>query len=180
MSRIGKLPVENISGVEVQIEGRKVKVVGPKGEVEFMLNPLITIEKNDTNYQVVMKSKSKTANVMQGTMRSIFNNAVLGVSQGWSKKMELVGTGFRSEVQGTDLILTVGFSHPVKITAPKGISFKVEKNIITIEGADKAEVGQICAKIQAVKPPEPYKGKGILFVGEVIRRKAGKAAKTAA
>ena len=113
-----------------------------------------------------------------GTTRARLANAVLGVSAGWEKKLELVGTGFRAEVNGQTLVLTIGYSHPVKIEAPEGISFKVEKNIVTIAGIDKEVVGQIAALARAQRPPEPYQGKGIKYIDEIIRRKPGKAAKT--
>ena len=131
----------------------------------------------DGNLLISSKDKSKLGRALYGTIRSLVSNMVKGVSQGWSKTLELVGTGYRAEVSGDTLVLSVGYSHPVKIEAPKGITFKVMKNEVTVEGVDKELVGQISARIREVKPPEPYKGKGISYKGEKIRRKAGKAAK---
>jgi len=180
MSRIGKLPVIITSGVKVEKDGSQIKVTGPKGLIELEVPRQVTVKEEDGKLVVEVRGKDKLSKALHGTIRSILANAVVGASEGWSKKMELVGTGFRAEVEGDLLTMTLGFSHPVKIKAPDGINFKVEKNMITVEGADRAKVGQICAEIRKVKPPEPYKGKGILYMGEKIRRKAGKAAKTQA
>lgn len=180
MSRIGKLPIVINSEVVVEKDGANIKITGPKGSFSFEIPPRVDVSLEEGKLVVSVKGKDKLTRSLHGTVRSILNNAVKGVSGGWSKKMELVGTGFRAELVGNELTLTLGFSHPVKVKAPEGISFAVEKNVITVEGADRAKVGQTCADIRKIKPPEPYKGKGILFVGEKIRRKAGKAAKTVA
>lgn len=176
MSKIGKLPVEILAGATVTVEGRSVKVTGPKGTLELKLPRGIEVEVKDNVVNVSVKGKSKSDVSNHGTIRALINNNVKGVVTGWSKQLELVGTGFRAEVTGKTLSLTVGFSHPVKIEAPEGITFKVEKTFVTVEGPSRELVGQVSANIRAVKPPEPYKGKGIKYVDEVIRRKAGKAA----
>jgi large subunit ribosomal protein L6 len=180
MSRIGKLPITITQGVAIERDGSKMKVTGPKGTVEFDIPRQVTVKEEDGKLIVEIKGSDKLSKALHGTVRAIIANNVKGVSEGWTKKMELVGTGFRAEVAGNLLTLTLGFSHPVKVTAPEGVNFKVEKNIISVEGADRAKVGQICAEIRRNKPPEPYKGKGILYQGEKVRRKAGKAAKATA
>lgn len=176
MSKIGRQPITIPQGVTVEVSGHEVKVTGPKGTLVKKLPRGIEVEVNGTEIQVVAKGKSKTVMSLFGTIRSLINNDVKGVSEGWSKKLELVGTGFRAEVAGKVLTLIVGYSHPVKIEAPEGVSFKVEKTFVTVEGANREDVGQVSAEIRAVRPPEPYKGKGIKYTDEVIRRKAGKAA----
>lgn len=176
MSKIGKQPIAIPAGVTVEVAGRDVKITGPKGNLERTLHLGISADVKDGKIWVTSKGTSKFVNSLYGTARALINNDVLGVSTGWNKKLELVGTGFRAEVAGNTLILTIGFSHPVKIEAPAGITFKVEKAIITVDGINKELVGQVAANIRAIKPPEPYKGKGIKYVDEVIRRKAGKAA----
>jgi large subunit ribosomal protein L6 len=178
MSRIGKLPVELPDKVEVEVAGHQVKVSGPKGSMARSFPSSVQVEIKDGKVQLSLKGKSKQAKSVFGTTRAHIANMVIGVSQGWKKQLELVGTGYRAEVTGKDLVLTVGYSHPVKVEASEGIGFSVEKTIITIEGVDKELVGQVAAKIRDVRPPEPYKGKGIKYVDEVVRRKAGKAAKT--
>jgi large subunit ribosomal protein L6 len=177
MSRIGKIPVKLPEGVKVELEGRWLKVSGPKGELTMSLPEKIKLNQNDKEVFLEVDSKNPALGVMHGTSRALLANMVKGVSEGWSKKLELVGTGFRAEVQGGKLTLNIGYSHPVVIEAPKGITFSVEKNVITIEGIDKEKVGQISAEIRAKRPPEPYKGKGIIYAGEIVRRKPGKAAK---
>lgn len=176
MSKIGKQPVLIPSGVTVEVSGHNVKVTGPKGTLEKHFPPEINVEVKDGKVQVSAKGKGKYITSLHGTIRALINNDVKGVQEGWGKKLELVGTGFKAEVTGGTLSLTVGFSHPVKIEAPQGITFKVEKMIVTVEGSNRETVGQVAANIRAVRPPEPYKGKGIKYVDEVIRRKAGKAA----
>ncbi|HTK03355.1 MAG TPA: 50S ribosomal protein L6 [Alphaproteobacteria bacterium] len=176
MSKIGRLPITIPSGVTIEISGSTVKITGPKGTLTKKLPRGIEANIEGSELKVTAKGKSKTLMTLYGTTRALINNDVVGVSTGWSKKLELVGTGFRSEVAGKTLTLIVGYSHPVKIEAPEGISFKVEKMIITVEGISREDVGQIASVIRAVRPPEPYKGKGIKYIDEVIRRKAGKAA----
>ena len=176
MSKIGRLPISISQGTTVEVSGKTVKIVGPRGTMEEILPKGIEVAVNDNVVTVTTKGKSKSDTSNHGTIRALINNDVTGVTKGWSKQLELVGTGFRAEVAGKTLILTVGYSHTVKIEAPDGITFKVEKNIITVEGVDREVVGQVSADIRGVRPPEPYKGKGIKYVLEVIRRKAGKAA----
>lgn len=176
MSKIGKQPVAIIEGAKVEVQGKHVKVIGPKGEMEVTLPREIEAKVEDGKVEVSRKGDSKQSLSLHGTFRSLINNMVKGVTTGWQKKLELVGTGFRAEVSGNTLSLIVGFSHPVKIEAPRGITFKVEKNVVTVDGFDREIVGQVSANIRAVKPPEPYKGKGIKYIDEVVRRKPGKAA----
>ena len=180
MSKIGKLPISVPNGVTVEINSKNVKVVGPKGNLSLVLPATIDAKLEDGELLVIRNSQEDQAMAMHGTFRSHLSNFVKGVTEGWSKTLEMVGTGYRAEVSGRDLVLAVGFSHPVKINAPEGIDFKVEKTDITVSGTDKELVGLICARIRAVRPPEPYKGKGIKYKGEIIRRKAGKAAKAGA
>lgn len=180
MSKIGQLPVEIPSGVTVTIDGNSLTVVGPKGTLNFNFSKELDIKVEESKVVVGIKKESKFARSVWGTTRMLIANNIKGVTEGWKKQLELVGTGYRSEVQGNTLVLTVGYSHPVKIEAPAGITFKVEKSVINVDGIDKQVVGQVAADIRSSRPPEPYKGKGVKYVGEVIRRKAGKAAKAAA
>lgn len=180
MSKIGKLPIPLPQGVTTEMEGKSVKVSGPRGTLEFKIDKSIEVQKKDNFLEVITHGKSDSAHALYGTTRALIANMVKGVSEGWSKQLELVGTGYRAETSGNLLTLSVGFSHPVKFEAPSGITFKVEKSDITIEGVNKEMVGQIAAKIRSVRPPEPYKGKGIKYKDEFIRRKAGKAAKAQA
>jgi len=177
MSKIGKQPVKLPEGVSAKIEESAISISGPKGTLTRKFPKKIALEEKDGSILVSVSGKGKRSMSLWGTARALISGMAEGVSTGWKKELELVGTGYRAEVQGTTLVLTVGYSHPVKIEAPEGISFKVEKSIITVEGANKELVGQVSANIRAVRPPEPYKGKGIKYSDEVIRRKAGKAAK---
>lgn len=179
MSRIGRLPIKMPESVTTEKVGASVKVTGPKGSLELVLPANLEIEIKDGSIVVSNSSDTKQGRSMYGTYRSLLSNMVKGVADGWSKQLELVGTGYRAEVAGSKLTLNVGYSHPIVVDAPSGITFKVEKSIITIDGIDRHIVGQVAANIRKVRPPEPYKGKGILYKGEVVRRKAGKAAKTA-
>lgn len=176
MSKIGKQPISIPEGAKVEVSGKSVKVSGPKGELEIALPRSVEASVTGGKVEVSVKGQGKLQTSLHGTFRALINNMVKGVTEGWQKKLELVGTGFRAEVSGNLLSLTVGFSHPVKIEAPEGISFKVEKNMIDVSGIDRQVVGQVAANIRAVKEPEPYKGKGIKYVDEIIRRKPGKAA----
>ncbi|PIQ91850.1 MAG: 50S ribosomal protein L6 [Parcubacteria group bacterium CG11_big_fil_rev_8_21_14_0_20_39_14] len=179
MSRVGKKPILIPDGVEIKIEGQKVAVKGPKGELSLEVSPEVKIENRDNKILVLpaeRKTKEKKSSAFWGLTRALIFNAIKGVKEGYERKLELEGIGYRASVDGKNLELKVGFSHPVKIEAPEDINFKVEKNIIMVSGPDKQKVGEIAAKIRKVKPAEPYKGKGIKYVGEVIRRKAGKKA----
>jgi large subunit ribosomal protein L6 len=180
MSKIGKLPVNLTPEIKVEISGSEIKVSGPRGSLSVRIPRGVSVEESQEQLKVSSQAKSKQGQSNYGTTRAHIANAVMGVTQGFKKKLELVGTGFRAEVSGKTLTLLVGFSHPVKFEAPEGISFSVEKLVITIEGASRELVGQVAANIRAVRPPEPYKGKGIKYIDEIVRRKAGKAAKTVA
>ncbi|OGM89571.1 50S ribosomal protein L6 [Candidatus Woesebacteria bacterium RIFOXYD1_FULL_46_19] len=178
MSKIGKQPIILPEGVEAEATGNAVTVKGPNGNLTKKFSREVVIEVTDGKILVSVTGKNKRSMSVWGGARSIIWGMVEGVSQGWKKQLELVGTGYRAEISGQTLVLTVGYSHPVMIEAPEGITLTVEKSVITVSGADKEMVGQIAANIRAVRPPEPYKGKGIKYLDEVVRRKAGKAAKT--
>lgn len=179
MSKIGKQPITVPSGVTVEIVPGEVRITGPRGTLIRKVPAGLLIKFDSGVITVEPKSESKHVRALFGTIRSILANNVTGVSTGWKKQLELVGTGYRAETTGKSLTVNIGFSHPVKFEAPEGVSFTVEKSMITIEGPDREIVGQVAATIRAVRPPEPYQGKGIKYTGEVVRRKAGKAAKTA-
>lgn len=180
MSKIGQQPIKIPNGVNVEINGNTVNVIGPKGRLSFNFTKEIGVKIEESKIVIGLLKISKISKSNWGTTRMLISNMIKGVSDGWSKQLELVGTGYRSEVNNNILVLTVGYSHPVTIEAPEGITFKVEKNVITVEGIDKQIVGQVAANIRAARPPEPYKGKGVKYLDEIIRRKAGKAAKAAA
>lgn len=181
MSRIGKKPIVLPSGVSVAIVDDTVKVKGPKGELEVKLPRIVSVkeEAGVLNVAVPAPEESRQASYW-GLSRTLINNAVVGVTEGYSKKLELNGVGFRVALKGSDLGLALGFSHPVDFKAPAGITFNVEGNVITVSGIDKYVVGETAARIRALKPVEPYKGKGMKYVGEYVRRKAGKVAKSGA
>lgn len=174
MSRIGKLPVKIPQGVEVNISETSVTCKGPKGELSIEINPCVLIEKEESEIKIVLKDGCDSA--LWGTYRQHIFNMVNGVTKEYEKKLEVVGVGFKAQAQGDKLVLNIGFTHPVEIKAPKGINFKVEKNIIIVSGIDKQLVGQIAAEIRAYKVPEPYKGKGIRYIDEHVRKKEGKKA----
>lgn len=177
MSRIGKQPIKLPEKVTLEVSGQTVKVSGPKGILERELARGLKV-KIDKNVVVVSPKKTdRKHKALHGTFRALIANMVKGVSEGWSKELELVGMGYRAEASGKDLILSVGFSHPVKIEAPEGVIFEIEKTEITVKGMDKELVGRVAAEIRRVRPPEPYKGKGIRYKDEIVRRKPGKAAK---
>jgi large subunit ribosomal protein L6 len=175
MSRIGKLPVAIPSGVTVRLESERVWVKGPKGELSMHILTGTTVTVADEQAQVT--AEKITGNPAFGTMRALIQNMVLGVTTGFSKTLEIVGTGYRAAMEGKDVVLQLGYSHPIRFSPPEGIAIKVENPTrLTISGADKALVGQVAADIRAFRPPEPYKGKGVKYEGEYIRRKAGKTA----
>ncbi len=176
MARYGKQPVTIPQGVSVLVEGSNLTVKGPKGEVTKALPRFLDIVVKDGEVLVEKSSNSKQAASNQGTMRSHIANMVKGVSELWSRSMEIVGAGFRAEVKGSQLVMQIGYSHPVVIEVPPTMTAKVEKSIVTVSGADKEEVGHIASLIRGSRPPEPYKGTGIKYTDEVIRRKAGKQA----
>ncbi|MGD8373875.1 MAG: 50S ribosomal protein L6 [Candidatus Woesebacteria bacterium] len=174
MSRIGKLPIQIPSGVTITVDKDAIVVTGPKGNLSqpTLSHVDVTIDNNIAS--VTRKSDEKIARAQHGLMRALVNNMVVGVSKGFEKKLELNGVGYRVSGGGQALNMTLGFSHPVDYKAPEGVQFTVEKNLITVSGIDKQKVGQIAAEIRALKKPEPYKGKGIKYIDEVIVRKAGK------
>lgn len=182
MSRIGKLPIAVPAGVTVDINGTNVKVKGPKGELEFTFHPRANIQLDGTTLKVVRTSEEKIDKSLHGVTRTLLANMVLGVSKGYAKQLEIQGVGYRAQMAGSKLTLFLGFSHPIEFMAPKGIQITIDpekKNIITVAGIDKQLVGEVAAKIREYKKPEPYKGKGIRYVGEHVQRKAGKAAASA-
>ncbi len=179
MSRIGKKPIILSDKVTAEISGDGLVVVkGPKGELSWQLPQGIKVVKEGSELKVQVGSlgKKEKFSAIWGTARSLVANMVTGVTEGYEKKLEIEGIGFKAQLQGNDLVLLVGFSHPVELKTPKGISLKVEKNIITVSGVNKILVGEVAANIRKIKKPEPYKGKGIHYLGETIRRKAGKKA----
>lgn len=178
MSRIGKKPILIPENVEVKIEGQKVIIKGPKGELSREIRPEIKVEIGDGKIFVSSRIEAKKTAAFWGLTRALLANMVKGVTEGYENKLQIEGLGYRANLEGENLILYVGFSHPVKIKTPPGVKFSVEKNIITVSGTDKELVGQTSAVIRKVKPPEPYKGKGIKYVGEQIRKKLGKKAVT--
>ena len=181
MSRIGNLPITIPAGVTVEVSGHHVTVSGPKGNLELKFAPEIKVEVLEGKIVVKRKNDLKKSRALHGLTRSLLVNMVLGVTDGWSKNLELVGVGFRAQVSGSKLTLNVGFSHPVEIEAPEGINFEVFDNTkIKVSGADKQLVGQVAAGIKKVRAPDVYKGKGIRFEGEYIRKKVGKSAKIGA
>ncbi len=177
MSRIGKMPVSVPKGVKAVVESGTVKVEGPKGKLSFKVPEGIDVSINADKIVASRKDETPAVRAKHGLVRALVNNMVNGVATGYERKLEIVGVGYRAAVKGTTLNLTVGYSHPVDFPLPQGITAKVEANTtVVISGADKALVGEVCAKIRSVRPPEPYQGKGIKYFGEHIRRKAGKAA----
>lgn len=179
MSRIGRMPVELPSGVDVEIKGSFVRVKGPKGQMERVFPADIRIEKEDGQLSVTRPSDERTHRALHGMSRALLNNMIVGVSTGFSKVLEVNGVGYRAELRGNNLLLNVGYSHPVEIEPPTGITFEVDAKTrqIKVLGYDKQEVGQVAADIRKVRPPEPYQGKGIKYLDEKIRRKAGKTGK---
>jgi len=181
VSRVGRLPVKVPTGVDVRIEGSFVNIKGPKGEMEFSFSPEIKITYQENVINVKRPSDARIMRSLHGTTRALIQNMVTGVTDGYQKELQLVGVGYRAIMQGKNLVLNVGYSHPVEIEPPPGIVFEVGDRAqqIFISGIDKQSVGQVAADIRKVRPPEPYKGKGIRYKDEYIRRKAGKAGKVA-
>jgi large subunit ribosomal protein L6 len=178
VSRIGKQPIPVPSGVEVKIDGLTVSVKGPKGQLERTFSELLSIAMEDGAVVVSRPDDGREARSLHGLTRTLISNMVIGVSEGYSKNLEIVGVGYRAVLKGTDLELALGFSHPVVVKPEQGISFEVPAPTkITVSGIDKQRVGQVAAEIRAWRKPEPYKGKGVRYEGEYVRRKLGKAAK---
>lgn len=179
MSRIGRAPVPIPAGVKVDVKGSHVKVSGPKGELEFVFHPSMGISLDGDGLHVSRNSDEREERALHGTTRALLNNMVTGVSKGFTRILEVNGVGYRAEMDGKNLMLYVGYSHPVKVEPRPGISFETEAKTrqIKIIGADKQVVGQVAADIRKVRPPEPYQGKGIKYLEELIRRKAGKSSK---
>ncbi|MDZ7288844.1 MAG: 50S ribosomal protein L6 [candidate division KSB1 bacterium] len=177
MSRIGKKPIKIPAGVQVGIEGCSLKVKGPKGELQREFDPRVSITVSDGTVMVSRATDSKFLKALHGLSRSLINNMIIGVTRGFEKKLEVVGVGFKAEMKNKRLMLQVGYSHPIIFVPPPEINITCDSpNMISVSGIDKELVGQIAAKIRDFRPPEPYKGKGIKYLDEVIRRKAGKAA----
>ena len=178
MSRIGKQPVKIPTGVTVEVKDRTVKVRGPKGEMTLEVHPAITVRLDGQKNEIVLERTAEDAQTraLHGTMRALVNNMVIGVSQGYLKQLEVIGLGYQARLQGKDLAVLVGYSHPVVMTPPNQVTVEIPNPThIKISGPDKQAVGEFAAKVRKIRPPEPYKGKGIKYQDEIIRRKAGKA-----
>ena len=178
MSRIGKRPIAVPDKVTVNIDGQNIKVKGPKGELERELPSLVSVEQDGSTLSVKRQDDSRISRQRHGLSRTLVSNMIDGVSKGFEKRLSIQGVGYRAQVKGKQLILNVGYSKPVEIDPPEGIQLAVENNTqVIVTGINKEVVGNVAARIRAVRPPEPYKGKGIRYLGEVVRRKAGKAGK---
>jgi large subunit ribosomal protein L6 len=177
MSRIGKQPIPVPSAVKVDIDGRNVKVTGPKGSLEREVVPEVRLTLEDGKLIVTRPSDAPRDRAMHGLTRALLSNMVVGVDTGFRRTLELVGVGYRAQMIGSKLGLALGFSHPVEIDPPEGVTFTVEGPRVHIDGIDKEAVGQVAANIRKLRPPEPYLGKGIRYQGEIVRRKAGKSGK---
>ncbi|MBI3046617.1 MAG: 50S ribosomal protein L6 [Candidatus Harrisonbacteria bacterium] len=176
MSKIGKKPIEIPAGVNIEIKDSRLEIKGKEGALSLSVLPYTKVELKNNQVLVMAEADEKQARSNWGTMRALAQNAVLGVSGGFTKELEIQGIGYRAAAEGANLVLNIGFSHPVKFTPPAGIKISVEKNLIKVSGVDKNLVGEVAAKIRALKKPEPYKGKGIRYKGEVVKIKAGKKA----
>ncbi len=178
MSRIGRLPITVPATVDVTIDGRQLTVKGPKGTLSRQLHPDMTVSKEEGTLVVTRPTEQKTHKQLHGLTRTLVNNMVVGVTDGYRKGLEITGVGYRAALNGQKLTLNLGYSHPIEIDPPAGISFEVENPTrLAVVGIDKELVGQIAAKVRSTRKPEPYKGKGVRYAGEKIRRKAGKAGK---
>ncbi len=178
MSRIGRLPITVPSSVDVTIDGRQLTVKGPKGTLSRVLHPDMTVTREDATIVVTRPTEQKTHKQLHGLTRTLVNNMVVGVTDGYRKGLEITGVGYRAALNGKKLTLNLGYSHPIEIDPPEGISFEVENPTrLSVVGIDKELVGQIAAKVRSTRKPEPYKGKGVRYAGEQVRRKAGKAGK---
>jgi len=181
VSRIGRLPVDIPSGVQVELNGSKVRVKGPKGELSRVFSSLIDIKMEDNQLKIARNSDNSEERALHGTTRAVLANMIHGVSKGFEVILEVEGVGYRAEMEGKNLTLFVGYSHPVKIEPPAGVTFETDAKTrqIKVQGFDKELVGQVAANVRKVRPPEPYHGKGLRYLGEKVRRKAGKAGKGA-
>ncbi|NKE09544.1 MULTISPECIES: 50S ribosomal protein L6 [Kocuria] len=178
MSRIGRLPISVPAGVEVKIDGSQVSVKGPKGELNHTVAAPIELSQEDGTITVTRPNDERESRSLHGLTRTLIQNMIVGVTDGYSKGLEIVGTGYRVQAKGQNLEFALGYSHPITFDAPEGIEFAVEgANKLTVKGIDKQQVGHVAAKIRGLRAPEPYKGKGVRYAGEQIRRKAGKAGK---
>ncbi|WP_087130412.1 50S ribosomal protein L6 [Microbacterium esteraromaticum] len=178
MSRIGRLPIEIPAGVTISVSGREVAVKGPKGELTLELASPIEISVEESQVLVTRPDDERESRSLHGLTRTLINNNIIGVTQGYTKGLEVVGTGYRVQQKGNSIEFALGFSHPVLVDAPAGITLTVEgNNKVTVSGIDKQAVGEAAANIRKIRKPEPYKGKGVRYAGEVVRRKAGKAGK---
>ena len=179
MSRIGRLPVPVPSGVEVAIEGQTVNVKGPKGSLSHTVAAPITVERGDDGALLVQRpDDERQSRALHGLSRTLIANMITGVTEGYSKTLEIVGVGYRVQARGSNLEFALGFSHPVPVAAPEGITFTVESPTrLRVSGIDKQQVGEVAAKIRKIRKPDPYKGKGVRYQGEVVRRKVGKTGK---
>jgi len=178
MSRIGKMPIAIPSGVEVKIDGQVVSVKGPKGTLTHTVPTPITVAVEENSIMVARPDDERTSRSLHGLTRTLIANNIEGVTKGFTKGLEIVGTGYRVTQKGSAIEFALGYSHPILVQAPEGISFQVEGNTkITVVGIDKQAVGEVAANIRKLRKPEPYKGKGVRYAGEVVRRKAGKAGK---
>ena len=181
MSRIGRLPVAVPKGVDVKIDGHTVRVKGPKGELVRTFHPNVTVTQSDGHLTVARKDDDKATRALHGLTRSLLNNMVVGVTTGYARALEINGTGYRAIIQGKKLQLSLGFSHPVEIDPPQGITFAAETpQKLRVSGMDKEAVGEMAAKIRGLRNPDPYKHKGIKYANEILRKKAGKAGKVGA
>ena len=177
MSRIGKMPLEMPAGVTAQLDGRNLTIKGSKGELTVGLVHGITVKVEENEVVVTRPNDQRQQRASHGLVRSLINNAIIGVSEGYVKTLKLIGTGYRAQAQGAGIQLALGYSHPIKVDAVPGITFKVEgQDTVVISGIDKHLVGQVAANVRKLRPPEPYQGKGVRYVDEVVRRKQGKAA----
>jgi large subunit ribosomal protein L6 len=177
MSRVGRAPIAVPSNVKVEVDGASIKVSGPKGNLSRTLDPEMRVHLEEGRLLVTRPSDEPRHRAMHGLTRALVANMVTGVDQGFRKTLELVGVGYRAQKQGNNLVLALGFSHPVNIEPPPGITFEVDGPRVHVDGIDKEQVGQVAANIRKLRPPEPYLGKGIRYQGERVRRKAGKAGK---
>jgi large subunit ribosomal protein L6 len=178
MSRIGRMPIDIPGGVEVNIDGQAVMVKGPKGELSLTVASPIEVVVDDNQVIVTRPDDERSSRALHGLTRTLIANQIIGVTQGYSKGLEIVGTGYRVQAKGSGVEFALGFSHPVNVEPPAGITFTVEGNTkLTVSGIDKQAVGEVAANIRKIRKPEPYKGKGVRYAGEVVRRKAGKSGK---